>query len=304
MINKIALLVLMMTTALAMKGQIKITGTVVDEFNNPLEFATVRIQGTTLGVNTDLKGQYEISIPAKDTIDVVFSCIGYSDVKRRLIKPVSPVTLSPKLYKSTVELAEVQVTEYKRQTNTMQDIDVEIAKMTPSASGNTVENVITTQAGVSSKNEMSAQYMVRGGSYDENSVYINGIEVYRPQLVSNGQQEGLSIINGDMVQKVTFSTGGFNAEYSDKMSSVLDITYKEPQAFEGSISASLQGGTLTLGHSTSKFSQMHGVRYKRNSSMLGSLESKGEYDPQFFDYQTHIVFKPSKKFSFCAFANM
>ena len=303
-ISKIAMLVAMMSTALAMNGQIKISGTVVDEFNNPLEFATVRIQGTTLGVNTDLKGHYEISVPAKDTIDVVFSCIGYSDVKRRLIKPVSPVTLSPKLYKSVVELAEVQVTEYKRQTNTMQDIDVEVAKLTPSASGNTVENVITTQAGVSSKNEMSAQYMVRGGTYDENSVYINGIEVYRPQLVSNGQQEGLSIINGDMVQKVTFSTGGFNAEYSDKMSSVLDITYKEPQSFEGSLSASLQGGSLTLGHSTGKFSQMHGVRYKRNSSMLGSLESKGEYDPQFFDYQTHITLSPSKKFKVSLLGNV
>ncbi len=304
-IIKIAmLLVALVTTSMAMQGQIKISGTVVDEQDQPVEFAAVRISGTMLGVNTDLNGRYEISVPEKDTIEVVFSCMGYSEVKRRLIKPVSPVVLSPKLYKKSVELQEIQVTEYKKQTNTMQDIDIEVAKMTPSASGNTVENVITTQAGVSSKNEMSAQYMVRGGTYDENSVYINGIEVYRPQLITNGQQEGLSIINGDMVQKVNFSTGGFNAEYSDKMSSVLDITYKEPQSFEGSISASLQGGTLTLGHSTSKFSQMHGVRYKRNSSMLGSLESKGEYDPQFFDYQTHIVFKPSKKFKVSLLGNV
>ena len=199
-IRNIALLMMLTITATAMNGQIKITGTVVDEFDNPIEFASVRIHGTMLGVNTDLNGKYEITVPQKDTIEVVFSCMGYSDVKRRLIKPVSPVNLSPKLYKTTIELAEVQVTEYKKQTNTMQDIDVEIAKMTPSASGNTVENVLTTQAGVSSKNEMSAQYMVRGGTYDENSVYINGIEVYRPQLVTNGQQEGLSIINGDMVE--------------------------------------------------------------------------------------------------------
>ena len=249
---KIALLVLFGITTMAMNGQIKITGTVVDEDDKPVEFAAVRIEGTMLGVNTDLNGRYEITVPEKDTINVVFSCIGYSDVKRRIIKPVSPVNISPKLYKKTIELQEVQVTEYKKQTNTMQSIDIEVAKMTPSASGNTVENVITTQAGVSSKNEMSAQYMVRGGTYDENSVYINGIEVYRPQLVTNGQQEGLSIINGDMVQKVDFSTGGFNAEYSDKMSSVLDITYKEPQAFEGSLSASLQGGTLALGHRWSR----------------------------------------------------
>ena len=303
-ISKIALLVVLAATAMAMNGQVKITGVVVDEFDNPVEFAAVRIQGTMLGVNTDLQGKYEITVPEKDTIDVVFSCIGYSDVKRRLLKPTGTIIVSPKLYKKTVELQEIQVTEYKKQTNTMQDIDIETAKMTPSASGNTVENVITTQAGVSSKNEMSSQYMVRGGTYDENSVYINGIEVYRPQLVSNGQQEGLSIINGDMVQKVAFSTGGFNAEYSDKMSSVLDITYKEPQSFEGSLSASLQGGSLTLGHSSSKFSQIHGVRYKRNSSMLGSLESKGEYDPQFFDYQTHITIKPSNKFKVSLLGNV
>ena len=294
----------MALVAVAAYSQVKITGTVIDEFNNPLEFATVRIQGTQVGVNTDLKGNYELSVPSQDTIVVIFSCIGYSEVKRQLLKPSGTVNLSPKLYKKTVELEEIQVTEYKKQTNTMQDIDMEAVKLTPTASGNAVENVITTQAGVSSKNEMSAQYMVRGGTYDENSVYINGIEVYRPQLVSNGQQEGLSIINGDMVQKVTFSTGGFNAEYSDKMSSVLDITYKEPQSFEGTLSASLQGGSLTLGQSSGKFSQMHGVRYKRNSSMLGSLESKGEYDPRFFDYQTFITLSPSKRFKVSLLGNV
>ena len=303
-LSKITVLVVLAITALTMNGQVKITGTVVDELDNPLEFATVRIKDSNLGVNTDLNGKYEISVPSKDTIVVVFSCIGYAEVKRQLLKPTGTIVLSPKLYKKTVELEEIQVTEYKKQTNTMQDIDVEMAKLTPSASGNAVENVITTQAGVSSKNEMSSQYMVRGGTYDENSVYINGIEVYRPQLVSNGQQEGLSIINGDMVQKVSFSTGGFNAEYSDKMSSVLDITYKEPQSFEGSLSASLQGASLTLGQSSGKFSQMHGVRYKRNSSMLGSLESKGEYDPQFLDYQTHITLAPSKKFKISLLGNV
>ena len=203
-ISKIALFLVLSSTALAMQGQVKITGMVVDESDNPIEFAAVRIEGTMLGVNTDLSGKYEISVPERDTIVVVFSMIGYSEVKRRLIKPIGTVTLNPKLYSKTIELEEVQVTEYKKQTNTMQDIDIEVAKMTPSASGNTVENVITTQAGVSSKNEMSAQYMVRGGTYDENSVYINGIEVYRPQLITNGQQEGLSIINGDMVQKVLY----------------------------------------------------------------------------------------------------
>lgn len=277
-------------------AQVKITGKVVDDAGHPIEFATVRILGSALGVNTNEKGFYEVTAPQADTIRVEFSCLGYGTVTRELIKPQGTVQLNPKLYEKTQELSEVTITEYKKQTNAMQGIDVSQSSITPSASGNAVENVLTTMAGVSSKNEMSSQYMVRGGSYDENSVYINGIEVYRPQLISSGQQEGLSIINGDMVQKVEFSTGGFNAEYGDKMSSVLDITYRDPEAFEGSVSASLQGGSLMLGYGTRKFSMMHGARYKRNSSMVGSLESKGEYDPQYFDYQTYMVLKPTEKF--------
>ncbi len=291
----VVLLCLLMGMSAA-QAQVKITGKVVDDAGLPIEFATVRILGTAIGVNTNEKGIYEVSVAKSDTIMVEFSCMGYSTVTRQLIKPEGTIQLNPKLYEKTHELTEVTVTEYKKQTNSMQGIDVSQTSITPSASGNVVENVLTTMAGVSSKNEMSSQYMVRGGSYDENSVYINGIEVYRPQLISSGQQEGLSIINGDMVQKVEFSTGGFNAEYGDKMSSVLDITYRDPEAFEGAISASLQGGTLMLGYGGKKFSMMHGARYKRNSSLLGSLESKGEYDPQYFDYQTYMVFKPSDKF--------
>ncbi len=290
--------------AVSAAAQVKITGKVYDETEQPIEFATVRIVGTTLGVNTDLKGMYELTVPQADTIVVEFTCVGYNTVTRRLVNPTGTVTLSPKLYEKTHELNEVQITEYKKQTNTMQGIDIEQVRIAPDASGNRVEGVITTMAGVTSKNEMSSQYMVRGGSYDENSVYINGIEVYRPQLISSGQQEGLSIINSDMVAQVNFSTGGFNAEYGDKMSSALDITYRDPQAFEGAFSASLQGGTLALGHGTKKFSQLHGVRYKRNSSLMGSLESKGEYDPQYFDYQTHIVFKPSDKFRISLLGNV
>ena len=293
-----------MLCALGMAAQVKITGKVVDESGQPIEFATVRVLGTQVGVNTDTKGLYELTVAAQDTLVVEFTCIGYAAVKRQLIKPQGTITLNPKLYEKTHELTELQVTEYKKQTNTMQGIDVESIRLTPDASGGSVEAVLTTMAGVSSKNEMSSQYMVRGGSYDENSVYINGIEVYRPQLISNGQQEGLSIMNPDMVKSVNFSTGGFNAEYGDTMSSALDIAYREPQSFEGSVSASLQGGSLSLGQSSRKFSQLHGFRYKRNSSLLGSLESKGEYDPQYFDYQTHIVFKPTDKFKVSFLGNV
>jgi hypothetical protein len=199
------------------------------------------------------------------------------------------------LYQKSKELGELEVVEIRRQTDQMQTIDAQSMRLTPDASGGSVEAVLSTMAGVSSKNEMSSQYMVRGGSYDENSVYINGIEIYRPQLISSGQQEGLSIINPDMVGSVSFSTGGFSAAYGDKMSSALDITYREPEAFEGAVSASLQGGSLSIGQSSKKFSQLHGFRYKRNSSLLGSLETKGEYDPQYFDYQTNITYKMGSK---------
>ncbi len=197
-----------MVALAAVAANVKITGTVVDENGKPVEFATVRVVGTLVGTNTDTKGLYELSVPQADTIVVEFTCIGYATVKRQLVKAEGTVNISPKLYEKTHELSEVQITEYRKQTNTMQGIDMEATKRAPTTSGNAVEDVITTMAGVSSKNEMSAQYMVRGGSYDENSVYINGIEVYRPQLISSGQQEGLSIINPDMVQRVEFSTGG------------------------------------------------------------------------------------------------
>ena len=303
-IKQFTALVVMLLMGAALFAQVKISGKVIDETGQPIEFATVRVVGTTLGTNTDLKGMYELSVPKQDTIMVEFSCLGYSSVKRQLIKPEGSVTLNPKLYEKSTELAEVQVTEFKKQTNTMQGVDVSTLNLTPSVGGRSVEAVISTMAGVSSKNEMSSQYMVRGGSYDENSVYINGIEVYRPQLISSGQQEGLSVINPDMVNSVNFSTGGFNAEYGDKMSSVLDITYRQPEAFEGAVSASLQGGSLSIGASSSKFSMLHGARYKRNSSLLGSLESKGEYDPQYFDYQTYLVYKPSKKFNVSFLGNV
>lgn len=301
---KILLLAVCLLGALQAAAQVKISGKVVDEDGKPVEFARVSITGTAIGTTTDPKGLYELSAPTRDSVMVQFDCLGYSTVKRLLIKPTGSVTINPKLYKKAMELGEVKVTEFKKQTNTMSDIDINNLKLTPDINGGSVEGVLATQAGVSQKNEMSSQYMVRGGAYDENSVYINGIEVYRPQLVTNGQQEGLSIINPDMVRAVRFSTGGYNAEYADKMSSVLDITYKEPEAFEGSLQGSLQGGSLALGTHTGKFSMLHGVRYKRNSSMLGSLESKGEYDPQYFDYQTLITLSPSSKFKVQVLGNI
>ncbi len=298
----ITLLLLIMT--LSSQGQVKIQGKIVDNEDKPLEFVTIRVEGAALGTNSGLDGFYQLACPQQDTINVVFTCIGYDEVKRTLIDAKGDVAMNVRMVEKSKELSEIEVTEFKKQTNTMQLIDGEVFKLSPDVSGGSVEALLTTMAGVNSSNEMSSQYSVRGGTYDENSVYINGIEVYRPQLISSGQQEGLSIINPDMVDAISFSTGGFSAEYGDKMSSVLDISYREPQAFEGGVSLSLMGGSLALGHSTTKFSQLHGVRYKRNASLLSSMETKGEYDPNFFDYQTNLTYKFNNKFKVSFLGNI
>lgn len=294
------LLIFSLLVAIGCVAGVKISGKVTDSDNQPVEFATVRIDGTAIGTNTDLGGNYSFRVAESDTIVIVFSCMGYKEQRQQLLKPSGDVTVNVRLFKTAKELSEVTIVESKKQTGAMQTIDAATIGLAPTVSGNAVESMITTMAGVSSKNEMSSQYMVRGGSYDENSVYINGIEVYRPQLVSSGQQEGLSIINPDMVGSVEFSTGGFSPEYADKMSSVLDITYRRPEKFEGKVTASMQGATLMLGHSTKRFSQLHGFRYKRNALLFGSLESKGEYDPQFLDYQTNLNFAINPKWNVSA----
>lgn len=279
-----------------LNATVRITGLITDENNEPLEFATVRIEGTAIGTTSGLDGRYTVSAPDADTIRVIYTCIGYDDARRKLIDAKDSATINVKMTPKTYQLQGVEVTEIQKQTSAIQKIDASSYKLAPDVSGNGIESMITTMAGVTSGNEMSSQYSVRGGSYDENCVYINGIEVYRPQLVSSGQQEGLSIINPDMVGAVSFSTGGFPARYDDRMSSVLDISYREPQSFEGAASLSLMGGSLSVGSASKRFTQLHGVRYKSNSSLLGSMEDKGEYDPRFFDYQNSMTYKFSDRF--------
>lgn len=284
--------------ALPAVAQLKIHGKVTDMQGDALEFVTVRVAGTAIGTNTGLDGTFKLSCPtpANDTLTVVFTSIGYEELRRQLIHPKGDLALNVRMRNKSHELTEVEVTDFRKQTSQMQHIDRESYKLAADASGGSVESMLSTLAGVNSNNEMSSQYSVRGGTYDENSVYINGVEVYRPQLISSGQQEGLSIINPDMVGSIGFSTGGFGVEYGDKMSSALDITYREPEAFEGSVSGSLMGFSVAVGQSSRKFSQLHGVRFKKNTSLLSSLETKGEYDPKFFDYQTNLNWKISPKF--------
>lgn len=299
MMKKIAFVLLLTVCTLlpAVAQNVKISGKILDQEDKPIEFGTVRIAGTAVGTNTNLDGAYTLSIAPRDTLELIYSAIGYRTVKRTLIDAKGELTINVKMLPEDHMLDEVQVQGYRPNSQGMQHVDVDNLRVSPDVSGGSVESVIGTMAGVVQNNEMSSQYQVRGGSFDENSVYINGIELYRPQLISNGQQEGLSVINPDMVGAINFSTGGFSARYSDKMSSVLDITYREPQAFEGAVSASLMGGSIMIGQNFGKFSQMHGARLKKNNSLLSSLDSKGEYDPTFFDYQLNMTYKPSEKIS-------
>ena len=275
-----------------------IKGKVVDDKREPLELVQVRVEGTGCGAVCNLKGEFRFSCESTDSMVVVFSMIGYETRKRVLNNPVDSISLNVMLPSLGFELGEVQVTDIRRQTSTMTDVNMQDMRHMGNASGGGVERLITSQAGVSTHNELSSQYNVRGGSFDENSVYINDIEVYRPLLIRSGQQEGLSIINPDMVERIGFSAGGFEARYGEKMSSVLDITYKKVKGFEASVSASLLGASGYIGYGTEKFSMTHAIRYKTMKNLLGTLETKGEYDPRDFDYQTYMSWSPNQRWTF------
>ena len=273
-----------------------LTGRVVDTNDSPIELASVSCLGQGKATMTDLKGHFSITLHSADSVAVKFSMIGYKSKTRILRRPRGKQTLRITLFPMDA-LSEVVVTEKRRQTTATEQIDVKNLKNNPSASGNAVEELIQQQAGVSTHNELSSQYNVRGGSFDENSVYINNVEIYRPLLIRSGQQEGLSIINPDMVESIGCSAGGFESKYGDKMSSALDITYRRPTRSELSASMSLLGGTAFAAVGNKRLSMSHAVRYKTNRYLLGSLETKGEYRPNYLDYQTFISYRPDSLWS-------
>jgi hypothetical protein len=300
--NYIAIIILLLS-AISLKAEtFTIKGKVVDEDHKPIELATVRVESQAAFTMTNLKGEFTLKLKSADTVTVKFSMIGFQTRKRILQKPRGTITIEVML--PPYVLGEVVVTEQRRQTDQTQKLNVKDAKTMPSATGNAVEELIQSQAGVSTHNELSSQYNVRGGSFDENSVYINNVEVYRPLLIRSGQQEGLSIINPDMVESISFSAGGYEAKYGDKMSSALDITYKKPKSFEAAAAASLLGGSAYVGASTKKLSFSTGLRYKTNRYLLGSLETNGEYDPSFLDYQAYLSYNPNKRWTIDVIGNI
>lgn len=297
-------IICLLVTVTASAQTFTLQGRVTDENNEPIEFASVSCLKQGKMTMTSLKGEYSIQLHSADSVVIKFSMIGYKAKTRILRRPRGKQTLQIVLHSDDNQLSEVTVTGKKIETGQMEDISKDHLKSLPSASGNAVEELIQSQAGVSTHSELSSQYNVRGGSFDENSVYIDNVEIYRPFLVRSGQQEGISVINPDMVEKISFSTGGYEARYGDKMSSALNIKYRKPKKFEATASASMLGASAFVGVSNKKVSWSNGFRYKTTKHLLGSMDTKGEYSPTFIDYQTYLTYTPNKRWEIKLLGNI
>lgn len=297
-------IICLLVTVTASSQTFTLQGRVTDENNEPIEFASVSCLKQGKMTMTSLKGEYSMQLHSADSVVIKFSMIGYKAKTRILRRPRGKQTLQIVLHSDENQLGEVTITGKKIETGQMEDISKDHLKSLPSASGNAVEELIQSQAGVSTHSELSSQYNVRGGSFDENSVYIDNVEIYRPFLVRSGQQEGISVINPDMVEKISFSTGGYEARYGDKMSSALNIKYRKPKKFEATASASMLGASAFVGVSNKKVSWSNGFRYKTTKHLLGSMDTKGEYSPTFIDYQTYLTYTPNKRWEIKLLGNI
>ena len=282
-----------------------INGIVSDE-SIAMEGVNVSILGSSSGTSTDLMGKYQLKVKANTTQKVAFSFIGFETqvVEIPMLKMGQEYELNVQLSSNQIRIDDVNIEDQQIRTSTFEKIDSKHVTVLPTSNSG-VEDLIKTMPGVSSSNELSSQYNVRGGNYDENLVYVNGIEIYRPFLIRSGQQEGLSFVNSDLVSAIQFSAGGFAAKYGDKMSSVLDITYKKPIGFGGSATLSFLGANLHLeGSSPSKkFSYLIGARKKSTKHVLNSLDTQGEYTPDFTDVQTYVNYDFSDQLSIAYLGN-
>lgn len=269
-----------------------ISGKVLDNVNRPLELVNVVIYGQPGGTTTRGDGTYSLQIPANEKLTIVYSFVGFkADTLLITVNAGEKIRINRTLIPEATVLQSVVVEDKILRTTNLTRINPKTVTALPSASSG-IEAMLKTMAGVVSNNELSSQYSVRGGSYDENLVYVNDIEIYRPFLVRSGQQEGLSFLNSDLVSSVLFSSGGFEARYGDKLSSVLDIRYKHPQEFSASVTASLLGATAHVEDATDngRFTYLMGARYKTNQYLLNALDTKGNYKPAFLDFQSLLTY--------------
>lgn len=303
----VILFILLTSESFSQSNNATLTGKVVDENGQSLELVNIALRDYPIGTSSNRRGEFLLRIPARREVTIVFSSMGFVTSERTIeAGPEERVTIEVKLFRSTTEIGEINVTENRRSRSGMDRIDPRLTNNLSAAGGGSVEALIKTLPGVSSNNELSSQFSVRGGNFDENLVYVNDIEIYRPFLIRAGQQEGLSFINSDLVSSIEFSAGGFSARYGDKMSSVLDIKYRRPTELKGSVTGSMLGGSVHVEDMAlnGKLSHITGIRYKTNKYLLGSLDEKGEYDPRFVDIQTYITWKFSDKLDISFLGNI
>ncbi|WP_234974688.1 TonB-dependent receptor [Tenacibaculum agarivorans] len=272
-----------------------VKGKIINKFKDPIE--GVAISYLEKGTITDKNGNYEFQIPIRKTITVTFSHVSYKTVTKKFTtRGKRTINYSPTLTIKNENLEEVIIKNRKKEVKGITEIDVKTVQTAVGANAG-VENVLMTLPGVSNNNELSTQYNVRGGNFDENLVYVNGIEIYRPFLIRSGQQEGLSFINPHLVQNIDFSAGGFQARYGDKLSSVLDITYRKPKEFQTQVDLSLLGASLTVEDLllNNKLSATFSARHRDNSLLVNNKETEVDFQPNFTDLQTYLSYKLSSK---------
>lgn len=303
--NLLAFLLAFIVPVVACAQTATIYGNVRNEANQTLPSVSIKISSGGGVRFTDKAGNYEFPVAADKEVTLTFSSVGYENFERKVnLKMGQRFPLYVVLIQQTYVIDSITIEDKElRDQPSMVRIDPKLFDALPSTSGG-VEAILKV-LGASSNNELSSQYSVRGGNYDENLVYVNDFEIYRPFLIRSGQQEGLSFINPDLVGSLLFSAGGFAAKYGDKMSSVLDIEYKRPEKFGGNATISLLGGGLSL-EGSSKNHRTHflfGGRYKTNQYLLNTLETTGEYQPSFIDIQADLTFDVSDKVSVEAIGN-
>ena len=295
-------LIILSPGLISAQSQSHVKGKIKNEDGLPIQNVEIKAYPTNKTCFSDSLGNYKLDTPFDTTLYITYNLLGYNSTGKKIRLSFGEVLIvNVELTYDKIDVDAV-IIEKKEKKSTTIKIDTKAAKNIITPSGN-ISDVVKLMEGVTSNNELSSSYSVRGGSFDENLIYVNGIQVYRPFLVRAGQQEGLSFVNGDMVSDIIFSAGGFDAKYGDKLSSVLDIKYLSPDTLMAALNASMLGANVTFGNRHNKLSYIMSGRYKSNSYLLGSLETEADYRPLFFDYQTYLKYEANKKWTFSFLGN-